>query len=770
MSTASLEPLRLLEDEPVLHHADDGLGLLSFARVIASAALGTSGPLNIGVFADWGQGKTSVLRQAKSLIDDDPAQTAVVTVWFNAWQYEKEEHPIVPLVASIVREVERKQSNPKAKVGAKLKSALADTVRALRAVAYGFSARAKVGVPGLGQTEAGFIAKEVVERFEQLAPGGDPLLDQSLYHHAFETLARLGSQGARGRDAARPKIVVFVDDLDRCLPDQGLKLLESLKLVLAQPGFIFVLAVDRRILEGYLRKRYRDDFGVADYDRSGTSYLDKIVQLPLGLPAHTGRFESYIEHLLALPALQHRSNADVSAALEPLRDVIAPGAAYNPRSLVRLVNNLIVDQRIWVAEQGGEDDERVRLLGLCAVSRILRERLRDLYRALVEDPKLCEEIAARGAPLEHLARTRRAKQGESRLFREELQEKVIAKLDEADLENVIDTGAGKAWLTDHEARQAFDQFLVSRSEEGLPAGKEAASWAVVEDAIRKVLGKSPGEPLSDEDRKSVREIDLSFKRVTNEGLQALSGLKALTRLDLSRTAITSPGLRSLSGLKALTRLYLTGTEVDEAGLESLSGLKRLQKLALSGTKTAGLEWAPGLKGLTTLILSRTRIKNAGLEPLSRLGSLTGLDLSRTAITNKGLKSLSRQESLTGLNLSGTRITNTGMKSLSGLKSLSELNLSATRVNDEGLKWLSKLSGLTALDLSGTKITDEGLEALVGLQSLTTLFLSRTDITDAGVEALARLTRLEGLYLNETGVSDDGLEALAKRLPDATIIA
>ena len=70
--------------------------------------------------------------------------------------------------------------------------------------------------------------------------GGDPLLDRTLYYNAFETIESVAAEQAAGDDAV--KIVVFIDDLDRCLPPQALKLLESIKLVLAQRGFIFALA------------------------------------------------------------------------------------------------------------------------------------------------------------------------------------------------------------------------------------------------------------------------------------------------------------------------------------------------------------------------------------------------------------------------------------------------------------------------------------------------------------------------------------------------
>ena len=327
-----LEPLVLLNDEPVRREADDGLGLLPYAKVVAGAALGTTGPFNIGVFANWGQGKTSILRLSEELIKQSSPDT--VTVWFNAWQYEKEEHLIVPLVATIARAIEER-----------IKKALAaDAVeqeneavrqrwkqihRALRSFLYG------VTLPW-------FSAKDAIDRDEVLKVAESDEykeLDPSLYFDAFTQLSAL----AGGEDSTR--IVVFVDDLDRCLPDKALAVLEGIKLALSQPGFIFVLAVDRRIVEGFLIKRYQEKFGVEDYTAAGTSYLDKLVQLPVYVPPHDSRFDKYVAKLL--DGMTDPSNSDIVQVLKRLKEPLKAGSAANPRTLVRLINALIVDRSVW---------------------------------------------------------------------------------------------------------------------------------------------------------------------------------------------------------------------------------------------------------------------------------------------------------------------------------------------------------------------------------------------------------------------------------------
>lgn len=336
---SQLEPLILLEDEPVPDHETDELGLMPFAKVVAGTAVGTTGPFTIGVFADWGQGKTSVLKQAKSLIES--SYPNVVTVWFDPWQYEKEEHLIVPLIATILREVENKEGTLKGTA----KKWLNSVSTALRSLGYGLSMKAKVKIPLFGEVEVAADPKDMIDREAELKKALESGWEQSLYYTGFEALEEIGYPSEDGNEHQLPKLVLFVDDLDRCFPPQAVKLLDSIKVILAQKGFVFVLAVDRRILEGFLSKQYREEFGVDDYDQSNISYLDKLVQLPLQIPPHDNRFETYIRRLLDRPAIA--IDPDIRKTFEELVEILMIGSDNNPRTLVRLINNLLVDYRLW---------------------------------------------------------------------------------------------------------------------------------------------------------------------------------------------------------------------------------------------------------------------------------------------------------------------------------------------------------------------------------------------------------------------------------------
>jgi len=86
------------------------------------------------------------------------------------------------------------------------------------------------------------------------------------------------------------RVFVFVDDLDRCMPDAALDLLEAIKIFLQSTPCVFVVAADEALIGQGLRMRFRDvvDPGSGDVNafmnKKGREYFEKIIQLPVHLP------------------------------------------------------------------------------------------------------------------------------------------------------------------------------------------------------------------------------------------------------------------------------------------------------------------------------------------------------------------------------------------------------------------------------------------------------------------------------------------------------
>ncbi len=405
---------------------DDGLGFDTYSRILASAATNTRGPFTIGVFGEWGTGKTSLMRLIERRLADDPN---VVTVWFNAWRYEQEEHPIIPLVGTIVQALEKHKG-----FAANFGAAGKRLVRSLRAIAYGFSAKSKVKVPGFAEVEASFVAKDMIERDERLTP--DPLLDRSLYFGAFNSLDK-----TKLKDTLR--VVVLIDDLDRCFPDQAIRLLESIKLVLAQPGFIFVLGVARKVIEGYLQHRYTEEYGIADF--KGELYLDKIVQLPFHIPPSTGRMGAFCKLLLADQPMT------VAAELDPVLPVVAQALGGNPRALIRFVNNILIDYAISQDLTGFVEPGGIPIR-FFAVTRCLEHRWPEVFDALTTSDEVAKAVKT-WTPDSYAAHA--AGTGPAATVATQL-------LSDPELRLLLKGVHGHEWLTDPVLRGASVSFLFAQ--------------------------------------------------------------------------------------------------------------------------------------------------------------------------------------------------------------------------------------------------------------------------------------------------------------------
>jgi cob(I)alamin adenosyltransferase len=119
----------------------------------------------------------------------------------------------------------------------------------------------------------------------------------SLLREDFETMAKLLSassdkQGHDERPLKIDRIVLYVDDLDRCRDEQVVAVLEAVHLLLAFPLFVVVVGVDVRWVTAALGRFYQDQFGPQG-SATPVEYLSKIFQIPFWLPQLQYNDDSY---------------------------------------------------------------------------------------------------------------------------------------------------------------------------------------------------------------------------------------------------------------------------------------------------------------------------------------------------------------------------------------------------------------------------------------------------------------------------------------------
>ena len=124
--------------------------------------------------------------------------------------------------------------------------------------------------------------------------------------------------------------MVFVDDLDRCLPEKAIQVLEALKLFLDVEGCIFVLGLDPEAIASAVQTRYRGEIKAGEY-------LEKIIQLPFNLPPIADEPHAGLRGGIAPPLLDG-----------PCAEVFALGLADNPnpRKVKRTLNTFLLMTRL----------------------------------------------------------------------------------------------------------------------------------------------------------------------------------------------------------------------------------------------------------------------------------------------------------------------------------------------------------------------------------------------------------------------------------------
>ena len=95
------------------------------------------------------------------------------------------------------------------------------------------------------------------------------------------------------------KIILFVDDLDRCLEGRNVKVLEAIQLLLNTVGapVLVFLAIDTRVVAASIENQFNKSLDIHDAEISGQEYLDKIIQLPFCIPeVSPEKVQSYIAY------------------------------------------------------------------------------------------------------------------------------------------------------------------------------------------------------------------------------------------------------------------------------------------------------------------------------------------------------------------------------------------------------------------------------------------------------------------------------------------
>ena len=293
----------LLADKAVASKNDDSFKRYPFAHQLAATICERSSAesLVIGLYGQWGAGKSSVL----NFVQAELAGTDVLTVYFNPWRFDGEEQL--------------------------LQGFFAELGLALRAVAT---------------KEAKEAAHKAVAHHGQQVVSKLQILDRDARGEAlqdFKSQAKLEQLKKEINELLRTsgkRVLVLIDDIDRLSAPEMHAVLRLVKLTGDFQYTTYLLAFDEDVVARAIGERY-----TGGSERDGYRYLEKIIQVPLQLPliqkeAMQKYFQEGFSRSLALTNTQ-LAEGEYQRLVSVLAASILPRIT-TPRYVTRYSNTLLV--------------------------------------------------------------------------------------------------------------------------------------------------------------------------------------------------------------------------------------------------------------------------------------------------------------------------------------------------------------------------------------------------------------------------------------------
>lgn len=412
-------PLTYLEDIPAEQARFDYdlvaqalAGLLAKPRQSATV---------LGIHGPWGAGKSTmahaVRRQLEALVSRDKA----VYIEFNAWKFQDRQALWRALILHMVGELGRCGGDEKAIkeleqalyqafsveekgpwsinwrtliveiVNILLSLLRLDFVLRLLGDSTGWLGRLFRGIPDKDKGEAAVVDEKRVERLASV-------LERTTVERQVQQVQSIEQFLEKFRHVVEQfqgngrHIFVFVDDLDRCLPESALEVFESIKLFLDAPGCAYVVALDREVIRKGLAVKYAAS-GAAAHGQfliDPDEYIEKTISISYDLP----RLASLDVHSLVgdfqLPVtLDAQHKHLIFTALGP-----------NPRRVKRFMNTLAM--QLEIAQVANEKNVSVpqwmisnvqdRKLDIFLKLLLISYRYSGLFAAILDDPRLLERL------------------------------------------------------------------------------------------------------------------------------------------------------------------------------------------------------------------------------------------------------------------------------------------------------------------------------------------------------------------------------------------
>ncbi|MDE7431072.1 MAG: KAP family NTPase [Lachnospiraceae bacterium] len=278
-------------------------------------------PSCIGLYGDWGSGKSSLMHMCIKKLKEQKDDT--VCLLFNGWLYESYDDAKTAILSSILDGI--KENRTLQGTALEIIRALYQSVDKFKLIKDGIKFGVDLALTGGIGSIANLTMKSVIKKSKKVLGEIDEeavikdIKEKLDYKELREDIKEFREKFAQLVDESGiEKLVIFVDELDRCSPDTILDTLEAMRLFLFDGKVAFVIGADERHVSYAIKTKFKDIQGI-NMD-IGKEYQEKLIQYPIRIPSmNKAETEFYILCLLAENELDQQEFGNLLSYLQTKR-------------------------------------------------------------------------------------------------------------------------------------------------------------------------------------------------------------------------------------------------------------------------------------------------------------------------------------------------------------------------------------------------------------------------------------------------------------------
>ena len=348
----------------------DELGLDSASDNLAKMCMEVQPPFSIAITGKWGSGKTSIMRRAFATLGGQPLEQALPLnqvkkestprewkkllysdkaratelkwtnslqrqakysfyAWYSPWQHQNESNPLIPLLLEIHAQFSKYEKFKASASKINRRGGLA----AIHLFEHLIDAAATL-YAGKNIKVVRGLSDNIKKGWNDAEPNVMGISDGQRFHLLFEDAIDTLLDSISKTSSTKARLVIFIDDLDRCEESVVVTLLESIKLYLGSQRCVFVFGQDYSAVLGaigrYWPERSEDD---------NRDYLEKLFQATIAVPLPpTAQIFDLLE-----AQLKHHKFKQPAICAGDIEQLIEP----NPRKIKNFINSLCANWQMF---------------------------------------------------------------------------------------------------------------------------------------------------------------------------------------------------------------------------------------------------------------------------------------------------------------------------------------------------------------------------------------------------------------------------------------